>query len=292
MDAPSGGGLFDRLRDNEQPAYPKNLTRADWDKKKGLIAKWYGRTGVGEECDKVYDLYGKVTWRKLEMNTLMRGGGFATWASDDFNKANYDDIRKEARAQILGPMAVLAVGLYDLEKLCKDTADKFEDNKRIPKSSGAHIRQMAADARALRSDVNQETMTEYLTSMDRALMSWINDAVITGIKRSQKSEPATMKQALAKLNKSMKGASLNEFSRDAIRGLNQPIGSIAKLCDRRFARPDPAYRKMFDKLEPYARGKLVGSNAAPDVVQAKFAEVKPHIDKALSLLGKWKPPTY
>ncbi|MGH7042784.1 MAG: hypothetical protein ACREFY_11705 [Acetobacteraceae bacterium] len=50
----------------ERPDYPKILTKANWDKKKSLLAKAAGETGVGAAMDTAQAAYDAVDWDKLK----------------------------------------------------------------------------------------------------------------------------------------------------------------------------------------------------------------------------------
>jgi hypothetical protein len=41
---------------------PKNLTLADWNAKKGIIAKMAGETGIGAELTKLKTEWAKIPW--------------------------------------------------------------------------------------------------------------------------------------------------------------------------------------------------------------------------------------
>src|SRR5579864_3879584 len=51
---------------NPPPPYPNELTKAYWDKKKGVLAKMAGATGVGQAAQTAQDAYDKIVWKVFD----------------------------------------------------------------------------------------------------------------------------------------------------------------------------------------------------------------------------------
>jgi hypothetical protein len=50
--------------------YPDKLARRHWDKKKSLLAKAAGKTGIGEAADKAQAAFGKIDWAQFDIFSL------------------------------------------------------------------------------------------------------------------------------------------------------------------------------------------------------------------------------
>src|SRR5437764_6334569 len=74
------------------PTIPQILTKTDWDKQKGIIAKvGVGETGIGAEMDKVKSTYSGIVWTKFNAKQI-----FPKVPSDP---ALVDEALKAARAE-------------------------------------------------------------------------------------------------------------------------------------------------------------------------------------------------
>ena len=56
----------------KRPDYPAILTKTNWDKNKGVVAKMAGATGVGDALSKLEAAYKAVDWKKFEIATTSR----------------------------------------------------------------------------------------------------------------------------------------------------------------------------------------------------------------------------
>jgi hypothetical protein len=108
-----------------RPDLPGILTRANWDKKKSVIAKVQGKTGIGEQMDRLKAAYAKVDWEKLAMRDPgSRGFSFALW----------DEMRDAAVAEVKGNLRRVVEESLKLRDTAEATEKKFAKNKTIPKT--------------------------------------------------------------------------------------------------------------------------------------------------------------
>ena len=285
-----GGPLFERVPKYKKPDYPPILTKKDWDKKKGVFAKFFsGKTGIGEQCLKVEKLHAAVKWNRLEMNEALRNNGFESWKSDDFTTANYKKLMDLARGEATGSMKTLSTELYKLRDLCKAAEKKFRADKKIPKASADHVKNMADVADKLGVAVNQHSVGDYLKRVDDALHGWLKDAVYKNMIDSKSTVPPELTKAFKSLSDTPTAKNLHAQSQSVIRRLNQAIGNMGKFGDRGWGAKNPAYASQFKVLEPYARGGgIAPDSASPDEINKIVAKIKVETDKALTLLAAFK----
>ena len=80
------------------PAYPAVLTKANWDKNKGAVAKMAGATGVGDALAKLETAYKAVDWRKFQI---------ASNKPNPFSLPKLEAMKKAAIAEMNGNAAKL-----------------------------------------------------------------------------------------------------------------------------------------------------------------------------------------
>src|SRR5438552_15479493 len=111
---------------------PVILTVADWNKKKGVIAKMAGETGIGAELAKVKVVYDKISWPDLDPDAAMIKADpktgrqtMALWhkAQDIVKKDHYPKVEATRKA----------VMAFDL--LASRIETKWKASKLIPSSS-------------------------------------------------------------------------------------------------------------------------------------------------------------
>lgn len=112
-----------------KPAYPKTLTHADWQKKRGNIAKLAGPTGIGDALQEVQVAYDSVDWPVLDLFSTIAGHKNPTSKVIAFMFA---DAKREYDAMVDG---VLNKKLKAVAKLASHTATQWKKKPLIPKSS-------------------------------------------------------------------------------------------------------------------------------------------------------------
>jgi len=114
-------------------AYPKEITDANWQKKKGLIGKAV-KTGLGAELIKCENLQKKIDTAKLD------AGSSAPKSTEDIDKAV-----KEAKAHYAAAVEPLRKQLL----AAKGTAEEAEKKLKKAVGGGAAAKEAAAIAKAL-----------------------------------------------------------------------------------------------------------------------------------------------
>ena len=80
------------------PAYPAVLTKANWDKNKGVVAKMAGATGVGDALSKLEAAYKAVDWKKFADRDQQAGPVQPAQARGDEEGGDRGDERQRREA--------------------------------------------------------------------------------------------------------------------------------------------------------------------------------------------------
>jgi hypothetical protein len=247
-----------------KPDYPKILTRKEWDKNKGALAKLHGETGLGKKMDEVERLYNGADWNKINMFEHRMTWGVVT-------RAAWDKVLDEAKKEVAGPLAAVSKGLYELRDLAKQVQADFKKSKTIPASSTKYVADIATQADALGVKLNKNSMSDPLRKMYDEYLAFVQtkfvDVFPAGLKKVVDKHANTITQ-LRKNPTASNFASLGcaGMARDFTTGL----GNIAKTQEKGFAvKNGPAAQKLFDMLTPYANLQ----------VHPTDAEVPAHVDK-------------
>lgn len=125
----------------KKPEIPQILTDKSWQKKKGLVAKIAGKTGIGAQMKKMSKAYAAVDWRLLDIGVSAPQGKAKT---REALKKTFDNAGAEFKTKVNGK---LRKEIIALREAAKKTASEWEKNKKIPKKSTAHVKEVykAAD---------------------------------------------------------------------------------------------------------------------------------------------------
>ncbi|MDF9832751.1 hypothetical protein M2103_000965 [Ereboglobus sp. PH5-5] len=120
---------------------PKTLTKSNWDKNKGLMAKLQGATGIGPAMEKLDSAHTAIDWSV-----------FTPRATRDWTDALIDDLKKRAdtEAKKIKPLAAAAQALVTT---ASKTESDWKKSKTIPKKSLDLIVAIKADALKLVSAI-------------------------------------------------------------------------------------------------------------------------------------------
>ena len=200
------------------PTVPAILTKADWDKQKGVIAKiGVGETGIGAQMDKVKAAYAAVSWNKFNAKMV--------FAEDPTDPALVDQALKAAMAEFAKVEKVRAE-LRVLEGLAKKAQAAFKSKPLIPKSSTEHAGKIATEA---------DHMAVALKSMDAEFKSFeemkkqIANRVAMG-RKALLSYMAKMPPAIAKLESKPDLEEYNDFHKELVRGLSAGLSRQKDLA--------------------------------------------------------------
>lgn len=121
------------------PEFPAILTSKDWQKKKGLLAKGAGETGVGTQMDKVQAGFNALDWSACYAKTV------CTKDNGVLLPGHVEGKMKDVAAFLGGRIEPLRKEIDKLAKLAGDTAAEWKKSKLIPAASAKHA-QAVADA--------------------------------------------------------------------------------------------------------------------------------------------------
>lgn len=261
-----------------RPDYPKILTKKDWDKNKGVIAKMHGETGIGEKMLECVQAYADVDWDKLNLFakrmdwktvTVKAWKGFVSDAAKEMN-GKLNDLKEE---------------LFELRDLAKTVQADFKKSKTIPKSSAQHVGDIADEADKFGISINKNTVGTLLQAMDDEYMQHCKDKFVdifpAGLKKYIKVHENTIDEV-------RDDPTLNNFEVKACgklcRDMTTGLGNIAKSHDKGFTvKNGPAAQQLFDLLTPYANLKVKPKDVTEipghlDKIERMFAAVKKFAD--------------
>ncbi len=137
-----------------QPAWPALLTNKDWQKKKGIIAKIAGETGIGAALNAGEAAFKKIDWKKMDATTIMP-------AERDVD--NIEAKQKEAAAHYSSVIEPARAKLRDIRDAAASTASEWRKNKAIPSSAVKAVEAIGASASFLATELkdNSSTMKDY-----------------------------------------------------------------------------------------------------------------------------------
>ncbi len=245
---------------------PVILTQADWNKKKGVIAKMAGETGIGAAM-KVLE----AEWKKVDWDEMDPVEAF-TKAKLKANPTNYAKVFAIAKGQI-SKVEGVRVKVKALRDLAEKTEKKFKASKLIPSSSTQHV-------------ANIKTTADHfwieLKSIDKlweAKEKVINEKykkdltfAATNLKNNLKSSTAKADVFADKVRKTPNAATFNSGIQQAARDMTQNIVNVKKIKAAGMALDLDYPDDLADYLVPWAQSKTMPAEALP-------AQVLEELDK-------------
>jgi len=138
----------------KKPDYPTILMQADWDKKKGVIAKMHGKTGIGPKMREAYSFFNMIQWPKLEVPTEGTG-----WSQ--FHRVEWYQIAEAAVKEVNDRVFHETFrSLDELRNLAAGVRTQFNNSATIPASSTRHVGDVATAAGKLADALNPATVLE------------------------------------------------------------------------------------------------------------------------------------
>lgn len=271
------------------PTIPPILTKKDWDKKKGLVAKAAGKTGIGDECALLAGAWQKVKWDVLDLPERRRVV-LKNWRDDSFTKDNWNRLLKVAVAEVNGNVTRLATRAQVLRDKCQDVAADFKKSKTIPASSAAHVAAMAREAEAYRVRVSSPAMNDWLRTANQEFLEHVNQVFVDPLWPALRKYAADHSNLIAQLRADPTPSKLNNEGMTGARDLATGVGNLAKVGERGFGKGAAGAAKLHEALTPWANttGTLVSSTASREEVLALVDEMEPVIVAALKFARSGK----
>ena len=188
------------------PTIPVILTKADWDKQKGIIAKvGVGETGIGAAMDKLKATYTAVDWKKFD----------ATGRHPTSDPGVVDEELKAAKTEFASKVEKVRTELRALQALALKTQGIFKSKTMVPKSSAEHAGKIASAA---------DLMAVALKSMDAEFAAFEKrkkdaENMRNEVKKILMGYIDKMTPAMAKLNTKPNVAEYEKFHTENLRGL-------------------------------------------------------------------------
>jgi hypothetical protein len=143
---------------------PPILTKSNWDKQKGIIAKiGVGKTGIGEQMEVVKKTFTVVNWHLLDAYTLFPE---AKPAKPESVKASF----KVAEAEYKNHVIPLENALEELQKRALKAHGIFLGKTLIPKSVTAQVQQIADQAGHMHGDLKKSVQPQMVVHEFEAVL--------------------------------------------------------------------------------------------------------------------------
>jgi hypothetical protein len=257
-------------KDFNRPDYPKSLTRANWDKKKSLLAKAAGETGVGEAMDAAKGAYDAVDWDKLEGCNHAPSG-------NNFTKAAWKAVRDDAMKEVTGNLAKFSRSLYDLRDVARTAAAKFQKAKTVPKSDGKLALEIATEADHLGVAMNKNSVSGLIEERYQDFQKTYDD-MVANVQANLRKTVAGAKIAAGQIAKDPTTANFNSRITSAARNITQTIGNIPRFIAAGYDVGIDAgtAKKLFDEMKDWANKipYLPQDTAEPEVKKELMSFVK------------------
>lgn len=179
-------------------AYPAILTKKDWNKKKGTIAKMAGKTGTGPLMDECETEYGKLDplqftpdkyGVRLSSNDLGSLQAAQKSAKDDWGKA----------------VGKLGKKLHALAKKLKEVETEWKASKVIPKKAAEHAAAVQQAANSFAANVEASGRTVFGPQFEQ--MQMMMEASIQKAVNDIKTQISTLEKGMAKVSSGEKTVS-------------------------------------------------------------------------------------
>jgi uncharacterized FlaG/YvyC family protein len=205
-------------------AYPAILTKKDWNKKKGTIAKMAGKTGTGPLMDECEAEYAKLTPQvytpnkygvRLNQNDLDALQSARESAVDDWGKS----------------LSKLTKKLNALVKKLNEVEAEWKASKVIPKKAAEHAAAVRAAAGSFATAVETSGRHEILPVFDQ--WKQLMEIGIDKAKNDIKGQISTLeKQMLKVLNGDKTLAEWSEHCTQAARSVFNSVNALQDLRDK------------------------------------------------------------
>jgi hypothetical protein len=249
----------------KRPDYPTILTKTNWDKNKGVVAKMAGATGVGDALAKLEAAYKAVDWKKLEI---------AENKPNPFNLTKLEAMKKAAIAEMNGNAAKLRVAAFAARDAAKKAAGDLKKNP-LTKGAGAVCDQIEKAADFMGVGANSNSIGGYIQKdVDEAKAAF--DTTYKAIKTKLPATVNALKSAIKAAGdpttpKQWKAAGMMTKCRD----LNQLIGNVPKLTEMGYdlGMDTGKAKTFFEDMRTYASKDCPFEENKPDAAKKALAAV-------------------
>lgn len=252
---------------------PVILTDADWQKKKGVIAKAAGKTGIGPAMKAVDAEWKKVAWDDLDPDLV--------WSKTGLQRtpANFPAAFKVAKAAYAKVTAVRSK-VKTLADLAEKTEAKFKSSKVIPSSSREHVGKIAKAADQLWIEL--KSIDQIWVAEEKA----VKQHYATKLKQTSdnlgKAIPIVLGRAdkfIEAVKKDPQPKTFNDGMPKVARDITQQIGNVEKILAEGINVGKPVPKQELAGLKPWGNdGRKVDGKADAKAVLAEVALFEKAVD--------------
>jgi hypothetical protein len=179
---------------DHKPIYPTILRQADWNTKKGVIAKLFKEdTGLGNQLAQLYAAYGKVEWQYWFPQ--LPGSLPAILAESDLDKRI--PLAKAKRMQLIN----VAKAAEKISDQCETIGAKWAKSKVVPDGTLKHVRvKMAAAADTLADELRQVAEDDHWDDFRAHIRKYDADQKAANDKLMQQGQARKREIAVTNLN--------------------------------------------------------------------------------------------
>jgi len=259
----------------EKPDYPGELTRKNWDKNKGLLAKMAGFTGMGDALAKLEALYKKIDWTPFDLEVQFPRG------DKNFTLSKLEVAVTEAVKEVKnGDCAKLRTEAFSVRDLGEKTEKDYKANKLIPKSTTALCASIGKAADMLGVAVNANSMVNRIQESAKQVRAPY-DVTAAAIQKNYHAHLSALERAFTPIVKEPTYQMWDDgHIMTLARNLNQQIGNVENLVQKGYdiGMDAAACGKFFKDMNLYAR------QGVPFKMDAPEPERKEHVKEMLKLL--------
>lgn len=249
---------------------PVILTQADWNKKKGVIAKMAGETGIGAAMKLLETEWKKVDWQEMDPDDAFAKAGIKA------TPTNYSKLLATAKGQ-LSKVEAVRVKVKALRDLATTTEAKFKKSKLIPSSSTQHVANIKRTADQFWIELKSidklwEAKEKVINEKYRRDLTF----AATNMKTNLRSSTTKADAFVDKVRKDLTVKTFNSGIQQAARDITQNMVNVKKIKEAGLDLDLDYPEELADYLVPWAQSKKMADTALPvDVAQEleKFEEV-------------------
>lgn len=253
-----------------KPEYPTILTAENWNRKKGVIAKMAGETGIGASLTKLKKVFDDTDWKVIQVDDRKPN-------PSDFRLDAWEKMCKEAATQAVSEVGKVRIAAYETRDLAKKVAEKFAKSPVIPKDITKLCNEISTAADHLGVACNPNSVGGYIAEVYKSGRMWVDATakmVIDG----------TLKNCIANAQKSLKSLKAPEDwkgndMKSKARAVTQIVGNAVKVVNAGYPLnvSTAECKKIFDGLTLYA------NNTEQPFKDGDVSEFEKH----RKVLGEW-----
>lgn len=259
------------------PTWPAILTNADWQKKKGVISKIAGKTGIGEAMTAAENAFKQINWDLFDAVTALP-------MPKDRDPDKIAAAKAACTKEFSAKVEPARTQLKKLRDKATPLAAAWKKNKLIPAASTKHVEDVAkaADAFSLGLAGNSQNMTSLLKTFD---------TMLAVKQKAEQDELGKIDVTIANLEKALLGVAAKPTKKGWSDGATCAHQRCRSMCNmiRNVPKLKAKYWGIWQKFgDEYHKDAPVGALEAAamkkkiDTVKAELAKFKASYKKDLA----------